>query len=340
MLLDIFHHEQSYDNDYESFCGKNCIRQVLEYYGVKNAPFFINSALGLTLVRNEEAKSGYDKQTILGGCEDKLCLHVSDNKSAIEVWEENKARVKEGIPIITGVDIFYFHYTPHFHKFHSDHRVILCGYPDAGNNATIIDHYQWKFTGDIEIHNFLEARSSLCPKDDGPYSGTPTNNFWFEIDKNGWNVPSEELLFETISRSLRQYYYTSSDYQANRYEGIEALKKLLEIIIEQRETGKGDDSEFLSEVRLAFLFVYTRIKLFKYYMQISLSIAKRDLLSQIKDQMVEEIKIWETLIRFVLKCMYTKEDSLYVKIIGNFNKIIDMEEKRYDFLEKLVKVLT
>lgn len=343
MLLDIFNHEQFYDNDYESFCGHNCVRQILEYYGVKQASFFINSALGLTLVQDEQAKFGYkllfDKTLVLGDYDKKLHRFAPRNKSAVEVWEENKAKIKEGMPIVAGADIFYFHYTPYFNKFHSDHRVILCGYSDAENCATIIDHYQWKFKGNIGINDFLEARSSLCPRDEGPYSGSPIDNFWLEVDRDGWNATSEELFFETISRSFERYYNVKANSKENHYEGVEALRKLLELIIEYKETGKEDSTEFLREAHMAVLFVYTRLKLFKYYMQISSLSMKIDILPQIKDDVVEEIKVWEMLIRFVLKCMYTKDDSLYIKIISNFNKIISMQEKRYTALEKLIKLL-
>ncbi len=342
MLIDIFNFKQSYDDDYESFCTSNCICQILKYYRVKYAPFFINSSLSLTLVENEKAEFGYnllfDRSLVLSNFENKVKLNIPHNKSTIEVWEENKTKVREGIPLIVGVDIFNLKYTPYYRKYHSNHRVILCGYSEIQDYVTIIDHYQWVYKGNIEIDSFFEARSSLCPKDDGPYSGRPINNVWLEVDSDGWEANPEELLFTTVFRSLEKYYNINSYYKKSSYFGIDALKKILEIINQYKEIDKACNMVFFGKLHFDVLCLYTRLKLFKYYIRMSSSTVKLDILPKINEQIVEDLKEWELLLRLIIKAIYTKEDLLY-KIVNRLRKIIAIEEKRYDILIRLNNIL-
>lgn len=339
----IFDLKQSYDNDYESFCTENCIRQILEYYGVGYAPFFINAALKLTLAQSEADGFGYallfDKKTVLPDYEDKIKVNMPYDKSTQEVWEENKTKVKEGVPIITSVDMFYFDYTSHYNKYHSNHQIILCGYSDDEEHATIIDHYQWVYKGNIALKRFKEARASLCPKDDSPYSGYPINNTWIEADRHGWNADPRELLCNTVSMSLEQYFTINPYYKDNNYFGIGALKKILEIVTQYKEVYVEDGVEFFRQLRLAFLFIYARIKLFKHYMQMSLSIITADILTKINEQAIQEVEEWELLIRLVIKEIYSKERVFYIKMINSLKRIIEIEERRYDMLRRLNNIL-
>ena len=342
MLLDIFGVDHTYDDDYESFCNQNCIRQLLEYYGIKNAPFFINSSLSLTLLQDEQnsfhSNLLFDKKLVLHNYEEKIKIIISQNKHPMEVWKENKAKLDEGIPLIVGVDPFYLDYAPSFHTVHSDHRIILCGYIDTEGYATVIDSYQWAFKGNVGIDSFLEARSSLCPKDHGPYSGSPINNIWLEVDKHGWDATFEELLFETVSRSLEYYYPSDSFHQTNHYAGINALKKILEMMLQHQETKTREDSEFLQELRVAFLFIYARLRLFKSYIQASALIVKLGILSRIREHILEEIRIWELLLRVMIKAIYRGEVP-YAKLMNYFNTIITSTEERYELLTQLNSTL-
>jgi hypothetical protein len=334
LVIDIFERIHEYHDDYEAFCNQNCIRQLLAYYNVPFAALFINSALSLSLIQKGDMPAAYDltydKRPVLPAYLDNVAIHTPLNRMAEEVWEENKQRVRAGVPVITGVDIFYLHYTPSFQKYHSSHSVILCGCSDDA--ATLIDVYQWTFKGDITQSSFLAARSSACPKDIGPYSGSPIDNVWIEVAPNGWRADPRSLLHTTLSLTLEQYYHCDVDPTGRIFYGVAALHKIAELVAEYQAVYLAGDSEALGVLRLALLFAYTRLKLFRHYLVASAQFIDLPALHQITQQVTQDIQRWDVLMRLVLKGMYLKEAALYTKIVQYLQEVIQAEERRYNGL--------
>ena len=47
MLVDIWNKDPDYYEGYESFCFQNCLRLILQSYGVENAPLYVNTSIFL-----------------------------------------------------------------------------------------------------------------------------------------------------------------------------------------------------------------------------------------------------------------------------------------------------
>jgi len=48
-FVEHFFKQQTYYDEYESFCFQNFVRQIMEYFCVDNAEFYINTSLSIVL---------------------------------------------------------------------------------------------------------------------------------------------------------------------------------------------------------------------------------------------------------------------------------------------------
>jgi hypothetical protein len=341
IIIEKFDNVKSYHKEYSFSCGHNCLRQVLEYYEIKNALFFINSSLSLILTKRDDIRFGYsitdsDIAGVLPGYERKLIVRASDNLDPIRVWEENKIKINEGIPLLTLTDLFYFEYAPMYKKEHCSHSVILYGYSEDETRVNIIDYYgQWLFKGEIPIKDFFMGRSSDNPIGNLPFSGVPIKNTWCEIEKDGWYGEPGELLLKTISLTIEQYYDSDKNPDSNIYLGINALKALREIISCYKDCDDKLRIEFLNSLYKNMLPISSKFKLFKFYVESSLSFLKTGLL----EETVELLKVIATMLEIfmglIFKSSMEATNKSYFKIIDLLNEIIIHEEKLYDVLTNL-----
>lgn len=342
MLLEMYRADQSYPQEYESFCFQSCVRQVLEAYNIPNAPFLINSSLDLLLTKDTASSFGYSvsflNQPVLPDFANLVKQYLPGDQNPLEVWKQNKMRLEEGIPIITGVDIFHLGYTPFYHKVHSEHRVVLCGYSEDQASAYVIDQYQWSYKGKIELKEFFQARTSACPKDDSPYSGSPIQQIWHEVERDGWAADRTELVAMTLELTMEQYYQQAPE--RDRIHGVSALKKIEELFQIFAEGDSSTKTVFLKEMYLVLFFNYSRLKLFSYYMQQSYKQLRLQLLAELLKQLEEDRTKWEAFLRLILKGIYLNDKTMCKKIQDKFQDIIDTEEKRSSILYKLQTMLS
>lgn len=337
MLLDIYRANPSFPQEYEAFCFQHCVRQILESYEISNAQFLINSALDFMLVPDASSPFGYSlvlrNQPVLPNYVHLIKQFLPGEQEPLEVWEQNKRILKEGTPVIAGVDIFHLNYTPFYQKIHGEHRVVLGGYSQDGASVTIIDNYQWNYKGELGLQEFIEARTSACPKDDSPYSGTPIRQVWNTVERDGWKADVIELLATTLELTLKQYCQQPASTDC--LHGVQALKKIEEFSYLLAEEGQIARTGFLKELRLALLFNSSRVKLFSYYMKQAALNLQLPRLQELNIQLDADLAIWETLLRLIMKGIYTKDELMYRKIQLKFREVIDAEESRSDSLYKL-----
>jgi len=343
MKLEIFDMDQEYHEDFESFCSQNCIKHVLNYYGVERMFMYLDTSLNLKLIESVESKLGYSAKfknnLVVPDYKNKIKLYTPEDKSAREIWENNKRKLNEGIPVIVGVDIFHLDYSMYHNVFHSDHRVILCGYSDDEKYAKIVDWYEWVYKGNVELEQFLNARSSLCPPDDSPYSGSPIMNVWMEVEPSNWFGNIEELLKITVDTTIKDYYETSSNLNDTEYYGIEALRKIFAHMVEYKEMDKDSKLETVNNVLIVIMFLYKRLRMFRYYIMESSNYVNIDLILKLLQMLNEDIEIWIKVIHTIVKSSFDLSGISYNKILNHINRLISIEDKRYKSLIQLNKVL-
>lgn len=344
MILKIFDSTFSYDDDFESFCRINCIKNVLSYYGYEKSFIFMDTSLNMTLFRKQDSKIGYDAtikaNKVFDRYKDKVIIREPNGKSAGEVWKENEAKLNEGIPLVVAIDLYELEYSEYYHKFHSNHNAILCGYTDDHKNAMILDSYQWQYKGIADMDQFLKARMSECSVDDSPYSGSPISNLWIEIKPDGWNGSCAEALKETLRLTLNNYYEADGDIHGSTFHGIDALKKISEIVVGIKD---ASDVKYqlavVEKVRTALDALYRKLKLLRYFIKKSEAELNINELKKLEELLNNDIEAWRCTLLLFLKCTYRMNEKSLSRLTAGMNKLIEIEENRYAPLTELYGIL-
>ncbi len=346
MLIDINSNHLTCYKEFEFFCFKNCCRNILEYNNIKNAKYYVNCSLDFTLLKDSNFKLGYknirmtDIQSVIGDYplvknNNKVLLHKESRDNSLDVWNENKRKIDNGIPLIVFMDMFELYYNPIFHnKEHGLHSVILNGYKSSEEKAIILDWYQqhWSYNLEMDMHDFFKARESDNPMGVNVASDIPIHNSWVEIEREGWNCEYEELLIKTIDITINQYYSFSNQKNDGYVRGISALKIIYKICSDYLKSRDKYEEEFFKELYINTFMLTKNKNLFKWYIE---SASNEVDSSNIKVAMriVENIaSSWNTLLLVICKCSMAYTETLHKRVIDLFAECINMEEKLYDTL--------
>lgn len=332
MQLDIENCSFDYSHDLEGFCLINCVLQILNYSGIKNPYKFLDASLELR--KNPlVSQDVHFKQNEWIKTVRKNIIQNHSPSSYEEIWEKNKAMIKEGSPIIVSVDMYMLPYAFNFHMTHGNHAAILTGYTDDGKNARLVDWFEWKFKGILESENYRMARTSLCQKDNGLYSGTPIENKWTELSMNGWSYDEYESLRDTLDKTLANYYGIGKDDNNTMY-GPDVLRDIYNKIFDGN-TDLQMKLPMIHEFRNLCFRLTSYIKLFHYYISQSLIIFENPLLDELENELTKSIKIWDVILRTMLKCLYNMNEISYSTVSMNLTNAIKLEEKRVDLIVRI-----
>lgn len=343
MKLAIFKEEQKYHSDLESYCDQNCILQVLNHYGIRNPLLYFDTAPNIHLFKEsmgpQEYNVEFNSNYMIGAYNNKIHKYVPDHKNNQEIWEENRARLREGVPIIAGIDMFCLPYSSNYNTYHSNHKCILCGYSEDDRYATLIDCYEWSYKGDVLLTEFLKARSSSCPRDESPYSGFPIDNIWLEVEDSNWSMDIRENLRMTIDKTVTQYYENELTNYDSDYYGVAALLKIKQLFQEKKDSNDIEKKELITNIRITFLCLYTHQKLFRYYMNEASTYVNLGIVSDVLESLNEGIELWRKATIMMLKGTVSVTENSYLKIINRISELIEFEEKRYHLLVQLNTIL-
>ena len=269
MLVDIWNKDPDYYEGYESFCFQNCLRLVLQSYGVENAPLYVNASIFLKFdsTNNNDVQLIVDKnnRSLLPDYLDKVTrVYHPLNSDCDQIFKENMEIVeKDKIPLIVGVDIYYLPYLEFYHKGHGIHTAIFCG-EDAEKKIGIIDWYEpWFFKGLISKEDFLQARNSQNHKDNYMYSGTPIQNNWTKISKERWNEAPEKQIRDTLLLTLDQFF------EPKENEGVLAFKNIISYLEMLMDNSLEYDKEIINKLHKGLFGLSKRYSFFKQYIEIA-----------------------------------------------------------------------
>ena len=344
LIIDMFNKDMSYYKEYDSFCYQNCLRQILEYYGLQNAPLFINASLSFIVQIFGELPGNYkiiedkDARSVLPNYSHKVKRTYPDTRSISEIWDENKSKVREGYPLITAVDIFYLEYLTFFKKNHGRHTVVLSGYLEKEKHVCIIDWYEpWFFKGSISVDNFLAARESENPWDGGIYSGVDFGKNWAWAEKDGWTGTVDELLSQTIQLSINQYY--NSTNVGNNYPGLLGLKLIYNMLLNLNDISESDKKAFLKDLHRNLYKLHKRQLFFKFYLEYTSSNISITYLNDAIYILSEIANKLEGLLLLIIKGSVVCKDVLYQRILAGYKEHLELEEKLCNVLNRLQSIL-
>lgn len=171
--------------------------------------------------------------------------HRSDDPHA--AWQDMKAVIAQGRPVIAAVDNFYMPIRPAYGDVHAAHLMVVFGFDDATDEAYILESTPPQFQGPLPVKQFLTARNSDNPivgERDFFFTGTPINNRWLDLEPR---APFPELtrdwVHEVISTNLSRFHAPAA---GAAWVGMEGLTSYLHSICE-RATGP-DAGEALQEI--------------------------------------------------------------------------------------------
>lgn len=326
---------------YESFCYQNCQRQILEYYKVKDALFYINSSRSFIIRKqmNHKFTIDYDlsAKSILPSYDDNVKRIFKETRNCYDVWKDNLSLIQKDFPLIVGVDSYYLEYLPFYKKSHGKHTIILSGYDD-NEEVDIVDWFSpWFFKGKVAMKQFLDARDSNNDFDGGIYSGRPIYNNWAVISRDGGNADRTKLIKETIDISIKQYYAPDRK-EPDAYYGINAISYLLDMLAEiiDNQVLAEDQKEFLRVLYNNIYLHNRRNYFFKFYLEQACKLNGYDsVLNDAVNEMNTIYEQWEKWLYLGIKCQYKVNENNMNRLLSNMKNMYEIEKNYEDVLRKV-----
>ncbi len=343
MILEIYDSPKRFDPEFEFYCFKNCYRQVLDYYNVKNATYYIDCTTEWIFQYDNRFSFGFEFSTgevyssFLPPFENKVKAYDCTQVPVDKIWGMNKERLAERIPLVVATDVFYLKYTPYYYKKHSFHSLLLCGF-SGEEEQNIVDWYSpWFYKGTVNKAELDQARASQNPAD-GILSGKPINYMWAEVERDGWAAEDHELISTTVNLALDRFYiHTKGD--GTTFRGYYALNALLSLVEENAALEPAQRGGFLEDLHRKLYFTPMRKTLFKYYLQTAFEEYGFTKLGVSVDALNETINCWKKTLSMVIKCSIANTEANYSKLIGFFKETIMKEKQLYYTLYEVGKIL-
>ncbi|MEK4477174.1 BtrH N-terminal domain-containing protein [Paenibacillus sp. FSL R7-0048] len=335
-----------FHKEFEYYCFKNCYWKLLGFYGVDRPELFLDCGVEWLFAEEEETgRYGYRFSTgdffssFLPSWRGHAHFHSDpgSGETATEIWEVNRRKLKEGVPLIMAADVHELDYTPFYRKKHSYHSLLLTGYEEKTEQYQVIDWYPpWFFKGERSQAMLDPARSSTNEAD-GILSGNPIRYLWVEVERDGWNSPKKHLIDEALTLCLEQFYCRPDEGRPER-RGINALHALFEKI-EQMKDDSRDRKGFLEDLHGQLFFTASRKTFLKFYLKSAAAEWPSPKLYSCMNHLEETIKEWKKLSSVVIKASLSEKAELFQQLTDLFRRQIDLEKQFYYQLYSLSKSL-
>lgn len=324
---------------FEFYCFKNCYLQWLDMYGIRDAFYYLDCTQNWQFTDCEEDRYGYKFSTseiyssVLPSHRGKVNMFDQTDLKPEQIWERNNQLLKEGVPFIAAVDVFYLPYTPFYGKKHSYHALLVTG-ENENNQYDVIDWYPpWYFKGQISKEHLDLARGSDNPSD-GLLSGNPISYLWTELDEQGWNESGKNLIAEALELSINRFYGTDSSSERNingLYMGTKALSALRGTVARYMQSEPEVISQFLQDLHGKLYFVPTRKKLFHNYLEHAYLDYGFLKLPKIIESVYENITEWKKFLNLSMRASIAPTEENCVIVLDMLDNL-HFKEKDINYL--------
>lgn len=319
----------SYDSEYDSFCYQNCIKLILAYYGVKKPNLIINMTLSFKLKYDKNKIYIYDDdaRNVLPEYKEMVQRYFYDYDVYVKnkVWNMNHELIREGEPIIVGVDSYYLEYLPYYKKSHGRHTIIIDGFDEESRMVSVVDwFFPWFFVGVISLDQFLEARDSINENDGGIYSGIPIYNNWARVKKFEPKEDNKKLIYKQLELSYYQYF--ENNCRENEYNGLFATKQLKKILEDvNKELNTEQKIGFLKDLHKQLYISNRRRDFFRLLIKEAYQETKFEYFQFFEVKTRTFYEIWEKFIYKIIKCYMKYSEINFIKLTEALEDIIDFE---------------
>lgn len=342
IISEMFNRDYTYYDEYQYSCTHNCCRQLLEYFNVKHADFYINTALDLAIEEREDSLYKYrpiiDPSPFLPKYMDKFHEYIPEDQDYSEVWEINKSKIDEGIPIIVCVDVYYLRYTPVYLRDYYIHDFLLCGYSEVDKNVKVVDWYEpWFFKGKLSLEEFKQARFLDNPEMRYLNHGKSVSNSWIEVDRDGWKAEVRDLLYDTVSLSRDQYFGRNRRSGKNIQYGYDSMNLIISRLRNCIDEDPKLYKEYYKFLHRQLYLLLQRKRLFKRTLEEGYKYIPHDSIRQCIDMLNVSIEQWRKLLLFILKSSFVISKEIQLKIIDRFSSLVKKEEVLYGALDRICR---
>lgn len=327
--MQIENYNLPYNTVFHFMCLKNCVRQILDYYGVKGSLFYINCVPDIILERRNNLSDEYtvayqsNLSPILPQYSTRLKKFTYKKINSTEAWDDVLLKIYEGYPVITMVDTFELKYRDKdYHKNHGSHAIIVHDYDPVREELKIIDWYEpFFYKGSISKREYLSARNSPNTYSKNPFSGHSLENEWFFLVKEGWNEEQRTLLMESLRLYLGYNDHSFSSERTGIYTGaraLEVLSKKLDVICLAERT----------EIEKFYNSIYCEYKskhLFLYYLKTYQEKNSTRLLDEAISSLTKLCIEWDATTALILKTIITSSPILLDKSQNRLLNILKQE---------------
>lgn len=329
MIRDFNDRDFEFYPEFEYYCYKNCFLQILEYYGVQNAKYYLDCTTDWTCQtgKNEGIVFGTGDpfSSFIPPFDDHVKIYTTDDRTKEQIWKDNIESINNGTPVVIAVDIFYLKYTPYYQKKHSYHSAVLTGYDEFTDEFYVVDWYPpWYFKGKISRDELENSRGSENDGD-GILSGDPIKYLFAEIDRVDYSESMRDLIQAQIQRNMDLYYKgVESDGTVKGYKAINSMiDKIEESFTYTKEKQKG----FFENLYSQLFFTPYRKKLFHWYLNnayVELNNFGFEKPIRILD---ETINTWKVFLSLIIKCSMVSSEKNLELLVKRCTEIIEKEKQ-------------
>jgi hypothetical protein len=349
MLHEYYHTDKVHYPGLHGFCDLNCIRLILEAYGVDHPCLYIDASMDMKISLdsdidkyNEELLHGTKIRNVVPKHSDKITKHYyQDGQESSKIFQLNLDRISNNKLIAVGVDNFYLPYMKddHYKKMHAWHTIVVCGYEKNENyeNVFVIDWAApWLYKGAVPKDNFLLARkSSNKYRKTDIFSGLPIQNYWIEVEGSGWDNTAEELLKVNLSLTIKQYFHPNNE----KPSGIKSIDYLHSYLSEVAHSPADINKESFAVLHRKLYIALLRHKLFTQYLKISTQYINSQAIERSIEDMHAINEAWEVVLMLTLKISLTGKKPICNKICDKLRAIETMEKQLCESLIKLEEII-
>ena len=315
----------------------NCIRQVLEYYGVEHAHLLVNTNFRFQILKPRFSNTYYikyenDQELLIGLFNNYIKFNYNQNDSATDVWKRNIASLEKGKPVIVGVDPYYLPYDTNYRKIHTYHMLILCGYYKTSKEVVVIDvGERVKYKGTVSLNQFILARNSVNPKGENLFSGTPINNSYIEMDMiNSRQVDYRLLIIQTLENALKYFMDFEEDIEKGH-----STKYLFAMMEKLTFADASLNVKIIDKIYNDIYILTCKKRLFSLYLEITKQKLNIDT-QKANNKMMKIIFNCEIIYNLLIKVKFSQSDKTYSKFLYYFQNTMNLEMELKDDIQELL----
>lgn len=332
--MQMFDMDLNYDTAFHYHCLKNCIRQVLDSYQVKDAYLYVDVSCSF-MFRLEDKGYASEVSTPYNNIWKPYQSYLRIEKYYEDETAEQSVCnfLQQGVPVIVAVDSFYQPYRSSYLKHHGSHAMILTKVQE--DDFQVIDWYEpFFFKGFIRKDILRKARASKNIGSQNPFSGQEINRMTYVIQDFKECNDQRQLFFYGLQQIYDSFYKQRYSYTNKRmFYGVSALEQLMRFM-EQNLNQVQQAKEISSQLHEDFFLLSIARKLQLYYIDTyqEYELPKEQLMQSIK----KLVDLYDKIMFHLLKLGIRWSEAQLEQVLTLVQEVICVEKDTGNMMKVLI----